>query len=173
MFDLQEKLIELSQYGVSFNVANGNFVVKIKYDGDWTIIKPNESIGFYSDESDNCVYYYVAPITIGLDKIFSTIDETIEYNHELEQKVILFKNKMAELQEIFTQEPIDVLNTLEFKMKKRKTPVKKERQTDVEQICKSNDEGKKTDETEKDIDEDKLSDIDAKINEALSKKNKQ
>lgn len=125
--DLQERLIELSEYGVSFNVANGNFVIRIKYDDKWTIIQPDgKDISFYRDENDSTVYYYVAPITVSIDKIFSAIDETIDYNHELQLKIELFKVKMGELQELFAKESYDILNTLEFKLKKRKDKTKKE-----------------------------------------------
>lgn len=167
--DLQEKLIELSEYGVSFNVANGNFVIRIKYDKHWTIIQPDgDDIAFYCDESSDSVYYYVASVTTNIEKLFHAIDETIEYNRELEKKVELFKKKMNELQEIFAQEPLETLNTLEFKIKKKKEKQKKEKplkETDTIQNNELPDE-EKTEEINKTED---ISDIDAKISELLNK----
>lgn len=176
--DLQEKLIELSEYGVSFNVASGNFVIKIKYNSNWTIIQPDgNEIAFYRDENDDSVYYYVASVTTSIDKIFFAIDETIEYNRELELKVELFKEKMSELQEIFAQEPLDVLRTLEFKLKKKKKKEKtkkekvvKEKEDDInniEEVSENEPAVDKNEETEEQ--EETLSEIDVKINEVLKK----
>ena len=175
--DLQEKLIELSEYGVSFNVASGNFVIKIKYNSNWTIIQPDgNEIAFYRDENDDSVYYYVASVTTSIDKIFFAIDETIEYNRELELKVELFKEKMSELQEIFAQEPLDVLRTLEFKLKKKKKEktkkekVVKEKEDDInniEEVSENELAVDKNEETEEQ--EETLSEIDVKINEVLKK----
>lgn len=167
--DLQEKLIELSEYSVNFNVANGNFVIKVKYNDEWSIIKPdNNDIAFYRDENDDSVYYYVAPITISLDKLFLAIDETIEYNRELELKVELFRNKMAELQEIFAQESLDVLNTLEFKIKKKKRDkIKKSKQTEIEEKVSEENESVKDIEKEDTVEEEKESEIDKKISELI------
>ena len=175
--DLQEKLIELSEYGVSFNVASGNFVIKIKYNSNWTIIQPDgNEIAFYRDENDDSVYYYVASVTTSIDKIFFAIDETIEYNRELELKVELFKEKMSELQEIFAQEPLDVLRTLEFKLKKtkkektKKEKVVKEKEDDInniEEVSENEPAVDKNEETEEQ--EETLSEIDVKINEVLKK----
>lgn len=182
--DLQEKLIELSEYGVSFNVASGNFVIKIKYNSNWTIIQPDgNEIAFYRDENDDSVYYYVASVTTSIDKIFFAIDETIEYNRELELKVELFKEKMSELQEIFAQEPLDVLRTLEFKLKKKKKEktkkekvvkekekVVKEKEDDInniEEVSENEPAVDKNEETEEQ--EETLSEIDVKINEVLKK----
>ena len=166
--DLQERLIELSEYGISFNVANGNFVVKIQYPKDWSIFQPiNNDIGFYRDENNELLYYYVAPVTISIEEIFASIDEIFDYNKELELKVKLFKEKMTELQEIFSKESLEVLNTLEFKLKKKKDKQKKEKNV-AEAEIKENTEAKKAEETKEE--EIKPSEIDEKINKVLKKK---
>lgn len=173
--DLQEKLIELSEYNVNFNVANGNFVIKVKYNDKWSIIKPdNNDIAFYRDENDDSVYYYVAPITISLDKLFLAIDETIEYNRELELKVELFRDKMAELQEIFARESLDVLNTLEFKIKKKKEKMKKEKNIKENDDIIDNNVLENKDESNDNVEntevkEENVSEIDTKISEVLKK----
>ena len=168
--DLQEKLIELSGYGVTFNVANNNFVIKIKYDDNWSIIQPEgNDIAFYRDEANNSVYYYVAPITVSIDKLFSAIDETIEYNQELELKVKLFREKMTELQELFTKESLEVLKTLEFKVKKKRDKVKKSKQTEIEEEVFGENESVKDIEKEDTVEEEKESEIDKKISELIKK----
>ena len=168
--DLQEKLIELSGYGVTFNVANNNFVIKIKYDDNWSVIQPEgNDIAFYRDEANNSVYYYVAPITVSIDKLFSAIDETIEYNQELELKVKLFREKMTELQELFTKESLEVLKTLEFKVKKKRDKIKKSKQTEIEEEVSEENEPVKDIEKEDTVEEEKESEIDKKISELIKK----
>jgi len=175
--DIQDKLIELSQYGVNFNVANGKFVIKIKYNDKWTVIQPEKTdIEFYRDENDDTVYYYVAPISVAIENIFSAIDETIEYNRELELKIVLFKEKMNELQELFAKEPLEVLNTLEFRVRKRKEKAKKEPvQVKEEQpktvkktVRKKNTEKKKTYIKPEEEQNTEVCEIDEKISEVLN-----
>ena len=168
--NLQERLIELSKYNITFNVANGNFVIRIRYDEKWDVIEPeNKEVSFYRDENDSLLYYYVAPISINIEEIFHAIDETIDYNIELEEKVVFFKQKMAELQEIFAKEPMEVLKTLEFKTKKKKEKVKKEKSLekvdDKEETTEVIEE--KSSESAEKVEEKEISDIDAKINAVL------
>lgn len=165
---LQERLIELSGYGISFNVANGNFVVRIRYNSEWDVIKPeNSEIGFYRDDNDDNIYYYVAPVSMDIETLFSAIDETILYNRELEEKVVLFKEKMNELQKIFAKEPIDVLKTLEFKVKKKKEKVKKEKMI-VDELCEDDIKNEEQKIEEKEETNTSLSEIDAKIDAVLN-----
>lgn len=171
--DLQGKLIELSDYGVSFNVSNGNFVVRIQYSGEWDVISPeDEKIGFYRDDKDSNVYYYVAPVSVDLERLFAAIDETIVYNHELEEKVVLFKEKMKELQAIFADEPIELLRTLEFKLKRKKEKPRKakvsENAVESEEIAAP--EQKVEEEKTYSVGKEEtvtVSEIDAKINEVI------
>ena len=55
-----------------------------------------------------------------MERIFEMIDDVITYNVELEEKVKLFQIKVAELKALFTEESIETLNTLEFKVKRKK-----------------------------------------------------
>lgn len=165
--DLQNKLIELSNYNVTFNVANGNFIVRIRYDEKWDVIEPeNNKIAFYRDETDSFLCYYVAPISINIDEIFHAIDETIEYNHELEEKVFLFNEKMKELQVIFAKEPISVLKTMEFKMKRKKQK-KDITISEVQNEEKTETLAERKNDANTEDDNSEISEIDGKINAVL------
>ena len=55
-----------------------------------------------------------------VEKVFELIDETIEYNKDIEAKSELFKQKIDEMRKIFLEEDLQTLRTMEFKMKKKK-----------------------------------------------------
>lgn len=121
MVNLQEKLVSLSEYGTQFEVAKGMFVIRLKYPADWSVIQPSDDVvKMYKDEAEVGVYYYTMSIASELPLLFEAIDETIGYNKEMEEKVELFKETLEKLRGIFAEESIEVLKTLEFRMKKKK-----------------------------------------------------
>ena len=126
LMNLQSKLVELAEYGIGFNMHTGHVLVNITYKPGWTVIKPtDETITFMSDEQNENLYYYSAPMTTDIASIFTTIDETIAYNKELEEKVILFKERVGELQELFASTPIELLKKLVFTIPEEQAPKKK------------------------------------------------
>lgn len=123
--DLQEKIINLSEYKLGFNIYNGYTIINITFPKDWSVIKPeNEHITFANDEVNNNMYFYSAPITFDMSEIFDCIDATIEFNKEMERKIQLFQEKQKELQNIFAEESYEVLETLTFSYKKKRKTVK-------------------------------------------------
>lgn len=174
---LQDRLVELSQYGVNFSIANGTFVITIKYDSGWDVIQPEEEgVECYRDDNNTDVYYYTAPISVNIDKLFESIYTTINYNKDIEKKLELFKVKMKELQEVFAAEDLETLKGLEFRFKKKRGKPKKkdikEKTTEntsdnVKKIDEATEEETgKTEENDKEVE--KPSDIDSKISEALN-----
>ena len=126
MFDWENKLKELSGYDIGFEIKQGYYHISIVFDEDWNILEPdNESIYV---EKRNGVYHYIAPAdNVTIAEMFKTVDTTIEYNIDLQKKLLLFKKKTEELQEIFANETLEVLETIEFKygLKKKEQPKKK------------------------------------------------
>ena len=57
---------------------------------------------------------------VGFEKLFEAIEDTISFNQVALLKQQLFMEKIKELQILFEDEPLDVLETIEFKYKKRK-----------------------------------------------------
>ena len=115
MTALQEKLVELAEYAIGFNMYDGNFLVNITYKDGWSIISPSDdSITFMRDDKRQNTYYYSAPLTTDMSKIFKIIDETIAYNKELEDKVKLFRKTIEEIQTVFTNRPITELRKMRF-----------------------------------------------------------
>lgn len=174
--NLQDKLISLSDYNIGFTMYDEKFLISITYKDTWSVIKPeDEEITFMKDEKHNNIFYYTTPLNGDpqhLQHIFDTIDETIAYNKELEDKIVLFNQKIEEMQDIFSKKTIEELRTMEFTFKstKRKaskrTPKKKEKKTSTETCV----EEKQVQEFTKE--EEVPFDIDKKIEAAINKKNK-
>ena len=66
-------------------------------------------------------YYFASKMDNGFDNLFMAIDDTITFNEVAGIKKVLFLEKIQELQSIFEEEPLEVLQTIEFKYKKKKT----------------------------------------------------
>ena len=126
MFDWENRLKELSDYDIGFEIKQGYYHISIVFDEKWEILEPdNESIYV---EKRNGVYHYIAPAdNVTIAEMFKTVDATIDYNMDLQKKLLLFKKKTEELQEIFANESLEVLETIEFKygLKKKEQQKKK------------------------------------------------
>jgi hypothetical protein len=126
MFDWENRLKELSDYDIGFEIKQGYYHISIVFDEKWEILEPdNESIYV---EKRNGVYHYIAPAdSVTIAEMFKTVDTTIDYNIDLQKKLLLFRKKTEELQEIFANESLEVLETIEFKygLKKKGQPKKK------------------------------------------------
>lgn len=116
---MQDILIELSEYNVTCQIQKGWFLIGVKFNDDWQVLEPvNKQIEFCEN---NGMQYYGAPLeNVSLDEVFQCIRETIDYNKDLEKRLILFQEKVKELREIFKNEDYNSLKTLEFKVKKPK-----------------------------------------------------
>jgi len=126
MFDWENRLKELSDYNIGFEIKQGYYHISIVFDEKWEVLESdNESIYV---EKRNGVYHYIAPAdSVTIAEMFKTVDTTIDYNLDLQKKLLLFKKKTEELQEIFANESLEVLETIEFKygLKKKEQPKKK------------------------------------------------
>ena len=126
MFEWENRLKELSGYDIGFEIKQGYYHISIVFDENWEVLEPdNESIYV---EKRNGVYHYIAPAdSVTITEMFKIIDATIDYNMDLQKKLLLFKKKTEELQEIFANESLEVLETIEFKygLKQQEPPKKK------------------------------------------------
>lgn len=116
---MQDILLELSEYNVNCRINDGWFLIGVKFKNDWQVLEPtNDKIEFCER---NGMQYYGAPLQeVSLDEVFECIKETIEHNKDLEKRLVLFQEKIKEMQELFKTEDYNTLKTLEFKIKKPK-----------------------------------------------------
>ena len=141
---LNEQLIRLSSYKINFNIYEGTVIISLEYPKDWTILEINSSD--IQTTSENGRQFYWVPLQMDVEKVFELIDETIEYNKDIEAKSELFKQKIDEMRKIFLEEDLQTLRTMEFKMKKKKLPKKKVTEEKENNITEVNDaaNGKQT-----------------------------
>lgn len=154
--NLQDMMMKLSAYSVGCQITNGNLIITIKYDDGWKVIPPeNDKIEFARQEG---VTYYAAAINeVPFDDVFKSIKETIDYNIDLQRKVMLFKSKVSELQELFASESLERLKTITFVFDEKKKPkrkyVRKAKKVEEETVTKedANEEAKEEDSSRNDV----------------------
>ena len=134
---LNEQLIRLSSYKINFNIYEGTVIISLEYPKDWTVLEINSSD--IQTTSENGRQFYWVPLQTDVEKVFELIDETIEYNKDIEAKSELFKQKIDEMRKIFLEEDLQTLRTMEFKMKKKKLPKKKVTEEKENNITEVND----------------------------------
>lgn len=134
---LNEQLIRLSSYKINFNIYEGTVIISLEYPKDWTVLEINSSD--IQTTSENGRQFYWVPLQMDVEKVFELIDETIEYNKNIEAKSELFKQKIDEMRKIFLEEDLQTLRTMEFKMKKKKLPKKKVTEEKENNITEVND----------------------------------
>ena len=122
---LEEIVIKLAPYNIACKTVEGYFLVSLTFDKDWQVVKPDNTNVECGIRKGIC--YYSTPISeTGIQEIFDSINETIRYNENLAKKLELFEVKMKEMQDLFTDEDIETLKTLTFKLKRPKKSVKKQ-----------------------------------------------
>jgi preprotein translocase subunit SecF len=132
--NIKERIKKLGTYFNNLNISSENNIiyVHVKFPKGWgcsEVTEHNFNVKCVQDEIPGYFYFY-ADIEVGFDKVFDSIEYNIQFNEEAQAKVELLKIKVEELKNIFEEEDIETLKTLEFKVKKKKeTKVKKKKET--------------------------------------------
>lgn len=135
---MQDILLELSQYDVNCTITGDWFAIGLKFKQDWQVVEPTNPL--IECVMHDGLQYYGAPLKdVSIEEVFNCIKETIEYNKDLERRIVLFREKVQELQEIFKNEDYNTLKTIEFKIKKKKDKKKKEENT-IEEVTANTEE---------------------------------
>lgn len=128
--NVQDRLIKLSPYNPGFNLYSGQIIIHVTYKPNWRILESyDEAVKIARDDNGQYTYFYYASSDTDFNRIFDVIDTTVKFNNEAELKRQLLVQKINELQTMFESEDLETLQTLEFKMKKKKiksTKVKNE-----------------------------------------------
>lgn len=136
---LNDKIAKLGSRFKKMNIAEGIIFLTVNFPRDWKIndkILEKYEVKVMPTE-DYEGYYFAATLDIGIDNIFEAINETITFNEVAGIKKALLIEKVNELQQIFEEEPLDVLQTIEFKYKKKspKRPKKLEGEVSEEEVA--------------------------------------
>ena len=124
---INERIKKLGEYFKKMNIAEGVIFITVSFPREWQIsqeICDKYDVKVMPTE-DYSGYYYAAKMDSGFDNLFMAIEETITFNEVAGLKKVLFVEKVKELQAIFEEEPLDVLQSIEFKYKKKKVAKKK------------------------------------------------
>ena len=87
----------------------------------------DEAVKIARDDNNQYQYFYYASTETDFNRIFDVIDTTVKFNNEAELKRELLIQKVNELQKLFEVEDLETLQTLEFKVKKKKSKIKKDK----------------------------------------------
>ena len=104
------------------NVAEGFIYITVCFPDGWKVSnRLEEKYDVKAIKTENEIgYYFFTSMDVGFEKLFEAIEDTISFNQVALLKQQLFMEKIKELQILFEDEPLDVLETIEFKYKKRK-----------------------------------------------------
>ena len=122
--NIKERIERLGMYFNSMNVSAENNIiyVRVQFPKGWgcsELTEYNFNVKSVTDKIPG-YFYFFTNMEIGFDKIFDAIEFNIRFNEEAQAKVSLLREKIEELKDIFENEDINVLKTLEFKYKKKK-----------------------------------------------------
>lgn len=137
--DINNRIKKLGNYFQKMNIAEGIIFITVSFPKEWQF--NNKMVEEYGvkimNTEDNNGYYFATKIDNGFDTIFNAIEHVIEFNEVAGIKKSLFLEKIKELQEIFEEEPLDVLQTIEFKYKKKKTGKREKNENNITntEIC--------------------------------------
>lgn len=125
---IQDRLIKLAPYNPGFNLYSGQIIIHVTYKPNWRVLESyDEAVKIARDDNNQYQYFYYASTETDFNRIFDVIDTTVKFNNEAELKRQLLVQKVNELQKLFESEDLEVLQTLEFKIKKKKVRTKKEK----------------------------------------------
>lgn len=125
---VQDRLLKLAPYNPGFNLFSGQIIIHVTYKPNWRVLDSyDEAVKIARDDNNQFQYYYYASTETDFNRIFDVIDTTVKFNNEAELKRQLLVQKVNELQKLFESEDLEVLQTLEFKIKKKKVRTKKEK----------------------------------------------
>lgn len=132
---IQDRLLKLAPYNPGFNLFSGQIIIHVTYKPNWRVLDSyDEAVKIARDDNNQFQYYYYASTETDFNRIFDVIDTTVKFNNEAELKRQLLVQKVNELQKLFESEDLEILQTLEFKLKKKKVRVKKEKVVEDKQI---------------------------------------
>lgn len=119
---IQDRLIQLTPYNPGFNLYSGQIIIHVSYKPNWRVLESyDDKVKIASDDNNQFTYHYYASADIDFNRIFDVIDTTVKFNSEAELKRQLLIQKVNELKILFETEDLQTLQTLEFKIKKKKT----------------------------------------------------
>ena len=137
---LQDRIKAIQDYFRGIEVKETLFILRVSlpyrwsaYNRDDEVIKVAKSDVPQANKTDAEWFYYADVNEVDLNEMFDLVEETIRTNEEVNQKIELMKVRMEELKDIFQNETLERLQTLEFTFaepQKRKKKTKQKAKTE-------------------------------------------
>lgn len=123
------RIKEYIPYEFGFDILEGTIVAHVKYPKKWKVVDLDENspLKTFLDTPSGRQYYW-ADSNMDLDIILDAIDETVEFNKDMEARIALLCEKIEELNKLFSEKDLTELQKLEFTFKTDE-PVKKTKKT--------------------------------------------
>lgn len=131
---LQDRIKKIKEYFKGIEMLNGLFIVKVQYGERWGAYNSEDQRirAAKSEEVADEWFYYADSEEVDIEEIFNLIEETIEMNLSVGAKIELLSKKIEELKLLFSDTPLQQLETLQFVMtnpKKEKRKYNKKKKT--------------------------------------------
>lgn len=143
--DIIDRIKKLGSYFNSMNIEGENDIIYVRvcFPKGWVcseVTEHNFNVKAVKDEVPGYFYFYTET-QCGFESLFDAIDYNIKFNQDAQDKVNLLRIKIEELKNIFEEEDISVLRTLEFKYRKKKEKIKKlDKKNEIDEIPQKEDD---------------------------------
>jgi hypothetical protein len=119
---LQERMNDMRPYFRGIEMYNEALMVKVVMPANWKCYPSADGrIKVTPSDSDpNMSFYYADSSNTSYEDIFDLIEETIKANKDIVLKIKLLKEKVQELQELFSQHTYEELQTIKFELSEPK-----------------------------------------------------
>lgn len=142
--NIGERLNKLRPYVLGLRFSETSPLIDCLFKEFWTV-KDSDEIAFAKTDVENQYICYTVNPSVNIDNLLDYIESLIKYNLDEESKVILFKEKMQELKNIFEQNNLKTLQNLRIVLsddKQTHSPIlnsvlaldTKPKQSDIKQI---------------------------------------
>lgn len=121
---IDEKLKKIKPYLVSLRYEGKTSIIDVHFSDNWMVPESKSIKVKKYAELPNTYMFYSDKEGIVIDDITTYISQVIEYNVEREEKMVLLRVKIEELQEFFVNNDLANLKRMEFNIPKEVTAYK-------------------------------------------------
>ena len=116
--NINERIKELGGYFKGLNIVQDSTFILVKFPEKWKVFDEtflNENFNVYTGSKDGMDgIFFLTETANGVDCLFDAVNHVIAENKAFEEKAALLQEKANELRDLFINEPLEKLRTLEF-----------------------------------------------------------
>lgn len=121
---MKKQIDKIREYFKGLTVTLENVVLVAKFPDGWNLGLSDGWLNDFKCEVRNMQdgVYFIDQFENGYEEIFKCVNTIVEINKEIEAKSALLKKKAKELSDLFLNNSLDELESLEFNFNKKNTP---------------------------------------------------